>query len=274
MINDKINMCGQPYSLHSGSWSNIEQVFMCHYPFLTSTGGRTDVGATNMGAYYYQGFCKTPNGFAMVRLAPDSGKVNSGDVSQIIEINDDGSFRRMAGPTTTLNNETIGLGHGNGMCYYDNNLYIDIGSYVAIVNYSDLTITSLISMYGGCPAIDRENGLIYSAACSGSSRTLYTYNISSGNVTSISIQADCPEIYNGSFYKNGVFYGITYNNDFVMIDVKTGAFLGGISTSSIDTTGIYLYELEDADCAEDGTVYIMSQQPLFTTRVYTTAGVQ
>ena len=266
-MNDKLNINGQPYSPHSGSWSNIEQVFMCHYPFLTSSNGRTDVGPTGMGAYYYQGFCCTPDGFAMVRLAPDtvSEKVVSTDISQIIEFYADGRFKRAVG---------VDVHHGNGMCYYDGYLYVDVGSTVAKVDYNTLSIVEQISIYGSCPAVDRENKCFYTAARSSSSYSLYRYDFTTGEVTTTAISQDCPDIYNGSFYKDGVFYGITYNNDFIMIDVKTGKFLGGISTSSIDTTGIYLYELEDADCAEDGTVYIMSQQPNFTTRVFDVSGAE
>lgn len=267
MINDLININGAPYSPHAGSWSNIEQVFMCYYPFLTSSNGRTDVGPTGMGAYYYQGFCCTPDGFAMVRLAPDtvSEKVVSTDISQIIEFYADGRFKRAVG---------VDVHHGNGMCYYDGYLYVDVGSTVAKVDYNTLSIVEQISIYGSCPAVDRENKCFYTAARSSSSYSLYRYDFTTGEITTTAISQDCPDIYNGSFYKDGVFYGITYNNDFIMIDVKTGRFLGGVNTSSIDTTGIYLYELEDADCAEDGTVYIMSQQPNFTTRVFDVSGTE
>ena len=269
-MNDKLNINGQPYSIHSGSWANIEQVFMCHYPFLSSGGGRTDYSTnTSLGAYYYQGFCCTPNGFALVRLAPTdtSAKSVSTDISQIIEFNSDGTFRSIWAPTPNI-------GHGNGMCYYDGYLYVDVGSTVNKINYTSHETEKVITMYGSCPAIDKQNGVIYSAARSGSSYTLYKYDISADEVTSIPIASDCPDIYNGSFYKNGIFYGITYNNDFIMIDVATGKFLGGVSTSSVDTTGIYLYELEDADCDENGTVYIMSQQPGFTTRGFDVSGVE
>ena len=245
----------------TGAWANIEQVFMCHYPFLTSGSGRTDVGPTSMGAYYYQGFCCTPDGFALVRLAPDtaSEKVVSTDISQIMEFYADGTFKRAVG---------VDVHHGNGMCYYGGYLYVDVGSTVAKIDYNTFSIVEQINIYGSCPAVDRENGCFYTASRSDSSYSLHKYEFATGTISTISISTDCPEIYNGSFYKDGILYCITYNNDFVMIDVKTGKFLGGISTSSVDTTGIYLYELEDADCAEDGTVYVMSQQPNFTTTVY------
>lgn len=246
-----------------GDLVGIEQIFSTNFPYPTSTGARADVVPTNCNAYYYQGFCVTPNGFAMVRLAPESNKAASGDISQIFEFSRTGTYLRSKG---------VNVHHGNGMVYYDGYLYVDVGSNVAKVKYSDLTIESYINLSGTCPAIDRENKIIYSF--SSDYNKLYRYKIESGVIDSIDVSDDCPDIYNGSFYKDGVFYGITYNNDFVMVDVNTGEFLGGKSSPAYDTTGIYLYEFEDCDTDENGNVYVLTQQPHFTSKVYDVNGTE
>lgn len=236
-----------------GDTVGVEQVFSTAYPYPSSSGARMDVVPSGTDAYYYQGFAVTPNGFAMVRLAPESNKANANDISQIFEFSKTGTYLRSAG---------VNVHHGNGMVYYDGYLYVDVGSNIAKVKYTDLTIESYINMGGSCPALDRENGVIYSVASS--SRKLYSYNIATGVIDSVTIEANAPYVYNGGFYKDGIFYGITYSNDFIMLDVKTGKFLGGKTMPATDSTGIYIVEAEDCDVDEDGNVYVLSQQAHFT----------
>ena len=103
---------------NTGNIASIQQVYQCYYPFPTSSGERTDVCPSGTSAYGYNGFCLTPNGFCVVKYAPTSNKINENDISQIIEFNTDGTFRRMV---------AADVGKGNGMCYYDGYLYIDTG---------------------------------------------------------------------------------------------------------------------------------------------------
>lgn len=251
----------------TGNMASIEQVYQCYYPFKTSTNKRTDVCPVGSSAYGYNGFCITPNGFCVVKYAPSSNKIDANDISQIIEFNHDGTFRRMV---------AADVGKGNGMCYYDGYLYIDTGGLntleVAVVDYSSLTISSYIALGGTCPAVDRENGIIYSIEGAVDNKKLYSYKVSTQEISSISLPSDAPEAYNSTFYKDGIIYVLTYMDDFVMFDVRTGEFLGGIATSGLDTTGIHLYELEDCDVDDNGNVFVLSQQSNLTTTVYDTTG--
>ena len=286
MIIDKLNIKNQLYDIvdsrvdniiedidklklkrMTGNIASIEQVYQNYYPFPSSTNKRTDVCPTGTSAYGYNGFCLTPNGFCVVKYAPSSNKIDENDISQIIEFNSDGTFRRMV---------ACDVGKGNGMCYYDGYLYIDTGGLetadLAKVRYSDLTIASHIELAGTCPAIDKENGIIYSVEGAIADKKLYRYFINTGVIDYIPLSADAPDAYNAAFYKDGIIYVITYADDFMMFDVTTGNFLGGIATSGLDTTGIHLYELEDGDVDDDGNIFVLSQQSNQTTAVYDAAG--
>lgn len=244
-----------------GNTANIAPVFTNFYPFPTSNGADTSVTATGTAAYYVQGFAVTPEGFAIVRLAPETNKINAADISQIFVFSKTGHY---------LRDGAVNIHHGNGMVYHDGFLYVTNDTNVSKVRYSDLVEVGTISLGGNCPAIDRERGLIYSV--DSVAGYLYTYNIETGAISSTSLSADCPVVYNGAFYKDGVFYGITYMNDLVMIDVETGQFLGGKTVNNIDTFNIRLLELEDCDVDEDGKVYVLSNQTMFSTAAVDIAG--
>ena len=252
---------------NTGNIASIQQVYQCYYPFPTSSGERTDVCPSGTSAYGYNGFCLTPNGFCVVKYAPTSNKINENDISQIIEFNTDGTFRRMV---------AADVGKGNGMCYYDGYLYIDTGGLetadLAKVRYSDLTIASHVELVGTCPAIDKENAIIYSVEGAIEDKKLYRYFINTGVIDYIPLSEDAPDAYNAAFYKDGIIYVLTYADDFLMFDVTDGKFLGGVSTSGLDTTGIRLYELEDCDVDDDGNIFVLSQQSNLTTTVYDAGG--
>lgn len=237
-----------------GGTANIAPLFTNFYPFPTSAGSDTSLTATGTSAYYVQGFAVVPDGFAIVRLAPETNKINEADISQIFVFGRDGTY---------LRDKAVNVHHGNGMVYHDGYLYVTNDTNVSKVRYSDLTVVSTISLGGNCPAIDRENGLIYSV--DSVAGYLYSYNLETGAITSKQLSADCPVVYNGSLYKDGIFYGITYMNDLVMIDVESGEFIGGKHINNIDTFNIRLLEFEDCDTDEDGNCYILSNQTMFST---------
>lgn len=245
----------------AGGTANIAPVFTNFYPFPTSEGEDTSVTATGTAAYYVQGFACTPEGFAIVRLAPETNKINNADISQIFVFSKTGTYLRDA---------AVNVHHGNGMVYYDGYLYVTNDTNVSKVRYSDLTVVGTISLGGNCPALDRENKKIYSV--DSVAGYLYTYDLETGAISSKQLEADCPVVYNGSMYKDGVFYGLTYMNDFVMIDVETGKFIGGKNIDTVDTFNIRLLEFEDCDVDEDGNCYILSNQTMFSTAAVDVTG--
>lgn len=240
--------------VEAGDTANIAPLFTNFYPFKTSSGADTSLTATGTSAYYVQGFAVVPDGFAIVRLAPETNKINSADISQIFVFSKTGKYIR---------HSAVNVHHGNGMVYHDGYLYVTNDTNVSKVRYSDLAIVSTISLGGNCPAIDRERGVIYSV--DSVAGYLYTYDLATGAIASTQLEADCPVVYNGSLYKDGIFYGITYMNDLVMIDVETGKFLGGKHVNNVDTFNIRLLEFEDCDTDEDGNCYILSNQTMFST---------
>lgn len=245
----------------AGGTANIAPVFTNFYPFPTSEGIDTSLTPTGSAAYYVQGFACTPEGFAIVRLAPETNKINDADISQIFVFSKTGAYIRDA---------AVNVHHGNGMVYYDGYLYVTNDTNVSKVRYSDLTVVGTISLGGNCPALDRENKKIYSV--DSVAGYLYTYDIETGAISSKQLEADCPVVYNGSMYKDGVFYGLTYMNDFVMIDVETGKFIGGKNIDTVDTFNIRLLEFEDCDVDEDGNCYILSNQTMFSTAAVDVTG--
>ena len=245
----------------AGGTANIRQLFMSFYSYPTSTGARVDVTPTGSAAYYVQGFCKTPSGFAFVRLAPETNKINENDVSQIFEFNENGDFLRCV---------ACNVHHGNGMVYYNDYLYVDVGSDVAKVRYSDLSIVGYINLPGTCPAFNRADNCIYSVDTS--TLRMYKYNPADGTTATIYLSDDCQPIYNGSMIVENVFYGITYMNDLVMIDCKTGKFLGGKHVLMTDVNNFKLLELEDMDVDENGNCYVLSNQVHFSTAAYDVDG--
>lgn len=245
----------------AGGTANIAPVFTNFYPFPTSEGGDTSITATGTAAYYVQGFACTPDGFAIVRLAPETNKIDNADISQIFVFSKTGTYIRDA---------AVNVHHGNGMVYYDGYLYVTNDTNVSKVRYSDLTVVGTVSLGGNCPALDRENKKIYSV--DSVAGYLYTYDIETGAISSKQLEADCPVVYNGSMYKDGVFYGLTYMNDFVMIDVETGKFIGGKNIDTVDTFNIRLLEFEDCDVDEDGNCYILSNQTMFSTAAVDVTG--
>lgn len=240
--------------IEAGDTANIAPIFTNFYPFPTSNGDDTSVTASGTSAYYVQGFAVVPEGFAIVRLAPETNKINANDISQIFIFGRDGTYIR---------DKAVNVHHGNGMVYYDGYLYVTNDTNISKVRYSDLTIVGTVSIGGNCPAIDRENKLIYSV--DSAAGYLYTYDLESGAISTKHLSPNCPAIYNGSLYKDGIFYGITYMNDLVMIDVETGEFLGGKHVNNVDTFNIRLLEFEDCDTDEDGNCYILSNQTMFST---------
>lgn len=245
----------------AGGTANIAPVFTNFYPFPTSHGDNTTVTETGKAAYYVQGFACTPEGFAIVRLAPETNKIHASDISQIFVFSKTGTYLRDA---------AVNVHHGNGMVYYDGYLYVTNDTNVSKVRYSDLVEVGTISLGGNCPALDRENNKIYSV--DSVAGYLYTYDLESGAISSKQLSPNCPVVYNGSMYKDGVFYGLTYMNDFVMIDVETGAFIGGKNIDNVDTFNIRLLELEDCDVDEDGNCYVLSNQTMFSTAAVDTQG--
>ena len=246
----------------AGGTANIAPVFTNFYPFPTSAGGDTSLTVPGTAAYYVQGFSCTPNGFCIVRLAPETNKIDPADISQIYEFSRSGDYVR---------EKAVNVHHGNGMCYYDGYLYVTNDTNVTKVRYLDLEPVGTIALGGNCPAIDRENKCIYSV--DSVAGYLYRYDLESGAITSKQLDPDCPVVYNGSLYKDGIFYGLTYMNDFVMIDVDTGHFIGGKHINNVDTFNIRLLELEDCDTDEDGNCYVLSNQTMFSTAAIDTAGV-
>lgn len=244
-----------------GGTVNIRQIMQSFYPYPTSTGARVDVTPTGTAAYYVQGFCKTPAGFAFVRLAPDTNKIDENDISQIFEFGADGTYIRSI---------PVNVGHGNGMVYYNNCLYVDVGSRIAKIRYSDFSIIAYVEMGGTCPAFNHADNCMYSVDTS--TLLMYKYDFEENEITTIPLSSDCQPVYNGSFIKDNIFYGITYMNDLVMIDCKTGKFLGGKHVLTTDVNNIKLLELEDCDCDEDGRVYVLVNQVHFSTAVYTVGG--
>lgn len=245
----------------TGGTANIAPVFTNFCAFPTSTGLDTTVTPTGSAAYYVQGFACTPEGFAIVRLAPETNKINEADISQIFVFSKTGRYIRDA---------AVNVHHGNGMVYYDGYLYVTNDTNVSKIRYSDLVEVGTISLGGNCPALDRENKKIYSV--DSVAGYLYTYDLETGAITSTRLDADCPVVYNGSMYKDGVFYGLTYMNDFVMIDVETGKFIGGKNIDTVDTFNIRLLEFEDCDVDEDGNCYILSNQTMFSTAAVDVGG--
>lgn len=245
----------------AGGTANIAPVFTNFYPFPTSEGEDTSVTETGKAAYYVQGFACTPEGFAVVRLAPETNKINDADISQIFVFSKTGRYLRDA---------AVNVHHGNGMVYYDGYLYVTNDTNVSKIRYSDLVEVGTISLGGNSPALDRENKKIYSV--DSVEGYLYTYDLETGAISSIRLEADCPVVYNGAMYKDGVFYGITYMNDFVMIDVETGKFIGGKNIDKVDTFNIRLLEFEDCDVDEDGNCFILSNQTMFSTAAVDNTG--
>lgn len=240
--------------IEAGDTANIAPVFTNFYPFPTSAGYDTSVTATGTSAYYVQGFAVVPEGFAIVRLAPETNKINANDISQIFIFDRNGTYIR---------DKAVNVHHGNGMVYYDGYLYVTNDTNISKVRYSDLTIVGTVAIGGNCPAIDRENKLIYSV--DSAAGYMYTYDLVSGSISTKHLSPNCPVVYNGSLYKDGIFYGITYMNDLVMIDVETGEFLGGKHVNNVDTFNIRLLEFEDCDTDEDGNCFILSNQTMFST---------
>lgn len=247
--------------IETGDTANIAPVFTNFYPFPTSNGNDTSVTESGTGAYYVQGFAVVPDGFAIVRLAPETNKINANDISQIFIFQKDGTYVR---------DKAVNVHHGNGMVYYDGYLYVTNDTNISKVRYSDLTIVGTVSIGGNCPAIDRENKRIYSV--DSVNGYMYTYDLETGVISTKHLSANCPVVYNGSLYKDGIFYGITYMNDLVMIDVETGEFLGGKHVNNVDTFNIRLLEFEDCDTDEDGNCYILSNQTMFSTAGVDVAG--
>ena len=247
----------------TGNTALIRELMTSFYPYPTSAGADVNVVPSTADAYYVQGFCCTPNGFALVRLAPESNKNNENDISQIFEFGYDGTY---------LRGVAVDVHHGNGMCYYDGYIYCDVGSNVAKIKYDTLTIESYIELGGSCPAIDRENKVIYSVD-SGSKR-LYKYDITSQVVSYISIDSNAEKAYNAGMYKDGIFYALTYTDDLIMIDVNTGEFLGGIYIPEEDVYHIRLLEMEDLDTDEDGNCYVLVNQMHYTTDIFNTSGTK
>lgn len=256
LINDEV-LGKLEQRMGAGGTANVRPLMTSFYPYPTSTGARPDVVPSGSGAYYVQGMACTPNGFAFVRLAPETNKINSNDISQIFEFSKNGTYIRSAG---------VNVHHGNGMCYYDGYLYCDVGSNVAKIRYSDLTIVGYVNLGGSCPALDRENKVIYSIDTG--NKYLYKYDLTTEQITSIALEPDCPAAYNGSMYKDGVFYAITYRDDLIMFDVETGKCLGGKHIQHVDTNNISLHELEDMDVDEDGNCYVISNQTHYSTSIY------
>ena len=240
--------------MSAGGTANIAPIFTNFYPFQTSQSKSTTVTPTGSAAYYVQGFAVTPNGFCIVRLAPETNKIDPADISQIYEFGRTGGYIR---------EKAVNVHHGNGMCYYDGYLYVTNDTNVTKIRYLDLEPVGTVALGGNCPAIDRDNKCIYSV--DSVAGYLYRYDLESGAITSKQLDPDCPAVYNGSLYKDGIFYGLTYMNDFVMIDVDTGHFIGGKHIDNIDTFNIRLLELEDCDTDEDGNCYVLSNQTMFST---------
>lgn len=245
----------------AGDTANIAPLFTNFCPFPTSEVKDTTVTPVGTAAYYVQGFAVVPDGFAIVRLAPDTNKIDPNDISQIFIFDRTGRYIR---------DGAVNVHHGNGMVYYDGFLYVTNDTNVSKVRYSDLTEVGTIALGGNCPAIDRENKLIYSV--DSVAGYLYTYNLLTGAITSKKLPANCPVVYNGSLYKDGIFYGITYMNDLVMIDVETAEFVGGKHVNNVDTFNIRLLEFEDCDTDEDGNCYILSNQTMFSTQCVDISG--
>ena len=256
LINDEV-LGNLEQRIGAGGTANVRPLMTSFYPYPTSTGARPDVVPRGSGAYYVQGMACTPNGFAFVRLAPETNKINNNDVSQIFEFSKTGTYIRSAG---------VDVHHGNGMCYYDGYLYCDVGNNVAKIRYSDFTIVGYVNLGGSCPALDKENKVIYSIDTG--SKYLYKYDLTTEQITSIALEPDCPAAYNGSMYKDGVFYAITYRDDLIMFDVETGKCLGGKHVQHVDTNNISLHELEDMDVDEDGNCYVISNQTQYSTDIY------
>ena len=240
--------------IETGDTANIAPVFTNFYPFPTSNGNDTSLTDSGTSAYYVQGFAVVPEGFAIVRLAPETNKINANDISQIFIFDKNGGYVR---------DKAVNVHHGNGMVYYDGYLYVTNDTNISKVRYSDLTIVGTVSIGGNCPAIDRENKRIYSV--DSANGYMYTYDLETGVISTKHLSPNCPVVYNGSLYKDGIFYGITYMNDLVMIDVETGEFLGGKHVNNVDTFNIRLLEFEDCDTDEDGNCYILSNQTMFST---------
>lgn len=245
-----------------GNFATYEQVWSTYYPYPTSTGARTDVCAGGRGNYAYQGFCVTPNGFAVVRYAPEENKINDNDISQIFEFSRTGQFIRSKG---------VDVHHGNSMLYYDGYLYVYISesATVAKIRYSDLVIDSSFNFTGSGIAIDRAHDCFYSYW--NTTKRLYRYDLLTGTMTDTAVLNDPSDGFNGAFIKDGIYYYFTFNHNLCAIDIASSTFLGGIALDKTDTTGILPYECEDADVDEDGNIYFNSQQPGFRTTVYTTS---
>lgn len=249
-------------NMKAGRTATVKQMFQSYYPYPTSSGARSDVLPAGTSAYYVQGFCKTPTGFAFVRLAPDENKANEADISQIFRLANDGSY---------IDSTAVDVHHGNGMVYYDGYLYVDVGSNVAKIDFDTMTIVSYIGLGGSCPALDAENGIIYSI--DSSAGQLYTYDIGTGAIGSKQLAAGTPAVYNGSFFKDGIFYGLTYMNDLVMISVEDASFIGGTHILDTDADLIRLLEIEDLDVDPDtGAVYLIANQSQFSTDCYESTG--
>ena len=238
----------------AGGTANIAPIFTSFYPYPTSELKDTSVTVSGTAAYYVQGFAVTPDGFAIVRLAPETNKIDANDISQIFKFKRNGEY---------IGVWSVNVHHGNGMVYHDGYLYVTNDTNVSKIRYSDMVEVGTINLGGNCPAIDRANGCIYSV--DSVAGYLYKYVFETGAITSIRLAPDTPVVYNGSLYKDGVFYGLTYMNDLVMIDVETGEFLGGKHVNDVDTFNIRLLELEDCDTDEDGNCYVLVNQTMFST---------
>lgn len=237
-----------------GKTCDIEQKFINMYPFPTSAGARTDVVPTTSAAYYQQGFCFTPNGFIVVRLAPEQNKINANDISQLFEFSRTGEYIRSAG---------VDVHHGDGIVYYDGYLYCDIGATVAKIDYDTLTIKSEINLSGSHPVIDREHGYIYSVNFS--TGVLYRYEIATDEITTVNLSTGYPVGYNGGFFHNGIIYYNTSNFSLLMFSTD-GTYLGAKRFPREDSYGVTLNEVEDYDVDwMTGEIWCASNMALYST---------